>query len=287
MMDVKPPDHLYKYISLSKKFSESIVKDGIERKKNGFDALEDILLHGKIYYSKPTFFNDPFELEGVRIRLSAKEREEITNIVVLTKRAQCPPGVSRAEVSRRIRENAIKDFAEIEKASDSDKTSLLHRCGYISLSATNEEKLMWAHYADANFGICLRLRCIEDDFYGAEGSGRIIKITYDDEIVEKEVETGASNEAYFLQASRKAKCWIYEEEYRVYRLPSTRKADDAYGNHDFNSALVDGVFFGLRTDEKDKERIKEIVAIAGHQISIFQAVRHPERLDIVFEPVDD
>lgn len=286
-MDVKPPTHLYKYISLSKKFSESIVKDGKKRKKNGFDALEDILLHKKIYYSKPSFFNDPFELEGVRIRLSAKEKEEITNIVVLTKRAQCLPGESRAEASRLVRENADEDFAKLEKASDSDKNSLLHRCGYISLSATNREKLLWAHYADAHYGICLRLNYEEDSFFAGNGIGGIIRIAYDDEILEKEVETGASNEAYFIQASRKAECWAYEKEYRVYRLPSTRKADDAYGNHDFNSTLVDGVYFGLRTDEKDKEKVKRIVARASHEISLTQAVRHPDRLDIVFEPAGD
>ncbi len=79
-MDVLLPEYLYKYHPLESKFEEMIVRDGVQLPKTGIDALEDMLLLGKIYYSKPYYFNDPFELDGVRLRLSAGEMEQGVNL---------------------------------------------------------------------------------------------------------------------------------------------------------------------------------------------------------------
>ena len=145
---------------------------------------------------------------------------------------------------------------------------------------------MWSHYAEAHFGVCLRFRGTEDEFYGRAEAGRILEIEYGDEVLVKEVGVDTGGEGYLTQASRKAACWEYEQEFRIFQIPSTRKADDAHGNHDFNSDLIDAVYFGVKTPERDKERVQEIIRKSGRQISTFQASRHPDRLDIIFEETE-
>ena len=141
-MDVNLPEHLYKYLPLDRQFSELVQKDGETRNKNGLDVVEQILLHGKIHYSKPSYFNDPFEIEGVRTRLSAREKENITNRTVLQMRANHPPDLSKSDVSKLARREALHGIAQIEEELEGAKNGLLYRCGYISLSGTNDEMLL-------------------------------------------------------------------------------------------------------------------------------------------------
>lgn len=59
-MKVRLPESLYKFLPLDKKINEEIHdSDGKVRFKNGFDAIEDILVKNRIYYSKPRYFNNP------------------------------------------------------------------------------------------------------------------------------------------------------------------------------------------------------------------------------------
>ena len=76
-MQVNPPEYLYKFNSLRVMYNENVEEVGGRVRKNGFHVLEENLIHGQIYYSDPNTFNDPFELEGVRPRLSAKERDAL------------------------------------------------------------------------------------------------------------------------------------------------------------------------------------------------------------------
>ncbi len=112
-----------------------------------------------------------------------------------------------------------------------------------------------------------------------------MKVTYKDEIETHEVELGNAD-AFFIQCSRKGKCWEYEDEYRVYKLPSAHDADDAQGNHSFNSTLIDAVFLGIKTQNEEIDQVKQIVARAKHDIELYRAVRHPELLAIKYEKLD-
>ena len=284
-MDVMLPEYLYKYHPLESKFEEMIVRDGVQLPKTGIDALEDMLLLGKIYYSKPYYFNDPFELDGVRLRISAGEKEQGINRTILYLRKNRPPGYSAAEISREVRKNKERMYAEIQEELDGDKNTLLHRCGYICLCESDAELLMWSHYGDKHRGVCLRFKTEVDSFFIDErGRGRVVRVNYDDKITEKEIAIDAVNDAVFLKISQKAKCWEYEKEYRVFRYPSTPKADDASGNHDFDSSIIDGLCFGLETPDENEKKILEIVNSAKHEISLFRVQKSPDVLGISIVP---
>ncbi len=207
-MNVTLPEYLYKFLPLNINFNEKVQVNGVEeRLKNGFDALEDILVKNKIYYSKPKYFNDPFEFDGVILKISQNDEN---------------------------RKSAYE---------------LLHRLGFISFSKHNNRTLMWSHYADAHRGVCLRFKCIEDSFYSENGSGRVVEVEYDDKIVKKNILS--DNSSTFSKMSRKACCWSYEKELRIFKVPSSVKADDACGSHIFNSKLVYAVYLGLKIENKE------------------------------------
>jgi len=232
-MEVKLPNFLYKFLPLNKTFDEKIHEsDGTVRCKNGFDAIEDILVNNKIYYSKPKYFNDPFEFDGVILKFV------------------------NGDNNRKI-------------AYD-----LLHRFGFISFSSRNDNILMWSHYADAHRGVCVRFKCVEDPFFDEDGAGRVVKVEYGNKIVEKENSILSDRRAVFEKMSRKACCWSYEREFRIFKVPSSVKSDDAYGNHNFNSTLVDAVYFGLKTEDSEKIKVRGIIDSAKHEISVYKAVKN-------------
>lgn len=142
---------------------------------------------------------------------------------------------------------------------------------------------MWSHYANAHRGVCLRFKCVEDSFYSENGAGRIVEVEYDDSIIEKNILS--DNSAAFIKMSRKACCWAYEEEFRIFKVPNSVKADDAYGNHIFNSKLVDAVYLGLKTEEEGIQKVKKIIDSATHKIGLYRAVKNKTHLKIDFEKI--
>lgn len=276
-MDVTIPKNLYKYMPLNGSYAGGT--------KNSFDVLQDLLINGRIWYSKPEYFNDPFEIEGIRTRLSKNEVDGVIARVKEVMRSQIPRGMSTSDADVEIERMAAIEVSRVQDKHEQDKDTLIHRCGYISLCGSNDNPLMWSHYADHHRGICLRIRGTRDPFFEENGAGRVIKVTYRDEIETHEVELGNAD-AFFVQCSRKGKCWEYEDEYRVFRLPSAHDVDDAQGNHSFNSTLIDAVYFGIRTRNEDVDQVKKIVEQAEHEIELYKAIRHPDVLAIQYEKLD-
>lgn len=274
-MNVLLPKYLFKYQPLDREF---------EGGKTSLEVLRDMLIGGSIWYSKPRFFNDPFEIEGIRTRLSANEKKGIVARTQQTMRHQRPPGLSVADMNALVQKVCEERIEEAQAELDLEKNGLLHRCGYISLSRSNDSILLWSHYAASHTGVCLQFRCESDPFFSENGNGRVIEVTYNNDIENAEVELGNAD-AYFVQLARKAKCWEHEEEFRVFKVPSSQSADDAHGYHKFNPTLIDAIYFGVRTPEIHIEEVKRLVEEAEHEIALFQAKRHSEKLAIQFDQI--
>lgn len=281
-MDVQLPTHLYKYAPLA------VLHTGPDGEQiSGFDAIEDILTRNRIYYSDPRNFNDPFEFDRVIERLANAHRVEIARRV---EEKVMPDGTSKASLAEcrpsHLTAKILSEMDQIEVSQHYSRTdTIIHRCGYISLCDSNDNVLMWSHYADFHRGLCLRFVCRQDPFYEEKGSGRIGTIAYGDTIDAIELGQDSPTEAALHRIFRKAACWQYENEYRAYRLPSSDKADDAHGNAPFNSELVDEVYLGLKTPPADIKRVLAIVARAKHDIKVYLAQKDQVSLRLTFRPI--
>ena len=232
-MDVYPPPILYKYMSLSNVIPNRVSKSG--RPFAGIDALREMIVEEKIWYSKPSSFNDPFEFQNIKC-VGFKNHRLASNQI---NRRNTPYG-----------------------------ESLLSRCGIICFCNNNTDIRMWAYYADGHRGICICFKCEKSPFF----DNRLYNVTYDDDIVEFEIHLNDMDGNLFLrQVSTKAKCWKHEGEYRIVNPPSSIHKSDGYGLKPFPANLIEGIIFGLKTPPEHKKEIIEIIGQKHDQINLYQA----------------
>lgn len=233
-MNVYPPSTLYKFMSLSNIISGRSNKSSDPFR--GIDALREMIVEKKIWYSNPSSFNDPFEFQNIKCvgiknhRLAAKQ---------------------------------------IYKQNNSYGESVLSRCGIICFCNNCKDIRMWAYYADGHRGVCICFKCEKSSFY----DNKLYDVTYDDNIVEFEIDLNDMEKDLFLrQVSTKAECWQYEEEYRIVNPPTGPHESDGYGLKPFPANLIEGVIFGLKTSSEHKREIKNIIEQSDGQINLYQAV---------------
>ena len=232
-MDVYPPPILYKFISLSKIISGRINKSG--EPFRGIDSVREMIIEENIWYSKPADFNDPFEFQNIKC-------VGLKNQPLATK--------------------------QINKLNSSDGDSVLSRCGIICFCNNSKDIRMWSHYAEGHKGICISFKCEKSPFY----DHKLYDITYEDNIIEYEIDlTDMDNDLLLRQVSTKAKCWQYEEEYRLINPPTSLYDSDGYGLKPFPSNLIEGIIFGLKTSDEHKREIKNIIGQVDRQINLYQA----------------
>ena len=85
-----------------------------------------------------------------------------------------------------------------------------NKWGMLCFSATREQQLMWAHYADKHRGIALGF---------AKPKGRLVKVCYPDSEIRTKIDLtrdDTENERRFLELAKvKSHDWHYEKEHRL------------------------------------------------------------------------
>jgi len=123
-----------------------------------------------------------------------------------------------------------------------------------------ENMLMWAHYANNHYGMCLGLR----------KKAIIYKVIYDDQFPEMDLNNEKIPLA--LQAFKiihtKHKCWAYENEYRAMNVMIKNG-----GLPCENSYEIERIYFGMRTPESEINLVKNIVN--DRDIKFYKAELNP------------
>ena len=150
--DKPPPEFLYKYRSLENK-----------------DWIEQIVKHHQVYYPKPEQINDPFDCRMPCIksygawwakawmaaqnattddeRLKVACEYEPKSVVLTPERC--------AELNKALTPDEERRFKE---QFSGVIEPILEKSGVLSLCATNDNVVMWSHYANGHKGICLKFR---------------------------------------------------------------------------------------------------------------------------------
>lgn len=128
-----------------------------------------------------------------------------------------------------------------------EKNSLRICC----LSAKQDDPLMWAHYADGNRGVMLKVKV---------PNNQTIQITYDDKLHRsKEEDILDTKKIAKTVLSYKKKAWSYEKEYRVFAVPEK----DGY-----IPITLEKVVLGSRMEEHQKELIKLLVRKLSREVVV-------------------
>lgn len=186
------PKTLYKYYGLT---------------ENSVDALTNFYL----YATHPLQFNDPFDCNKKIIRIDTEKS-------VKTLLGKCYQQFSECE------NNDIPSM--MEYSCEAYMEILYRKLGIVSLAPSNDNMLLWTHYAQHS-GFCIELDMGNLCFV----HNGPFPINYTDDIKSFSIEEYGGNIAMLIQTNVKAKCWKYENEWRLLVPSPQGRYMKGYGPH--------------------------------------------------------
>ncbi|HFT5239842.1 TPA: DUF2971 domain-containing protein [Yersinia enterocolitica] len=216
----------------------------------GVETALRIITSGKLMYTTPDKFNDPYDTYASTPKLGFHKmskrviRDKDPNAQVITQR------------NFRGREQLYKDMDREEMRKDAVKNFAI-----TCFSKSPFILPMWAHYADNHAGCVLGFKVDNEHEEEAKkllqqekriSSGDTLyplNVIYDDVRPSAYDKNGMTNHdetpKVFLT---KAKAWSYEQEVRCVKLGSS-------GVYDYKRTQLKQVYFGLKMKEEDKTSI--------------------------------
>ncbi len=224
-----------------------------------------VLINKVFWASKPECFNDPFDC-GIKLLHEMNPKSALIFIRDYLRYNPSLEKINRTQASDtelilaglkkidsiNLSQNLLEKVSEV--ISDLvDKA--VQNSGVISFSETNDNILMWSHYANQHYGFCLELKRSKNN---SLGSNRTLPVIYPEKmplISAKLLGGGTKEERNKIRQSlmlTKAKDWDYEKEWRYV---IERKGNSCIK---LNTKIV-SVIFGLRMRFDQRKTVYEIL----------------------------
>ena len=254
-----------------------------------------ILEAGLIRFTQSPALNDPFETTPNMHRLEESFREYGVRIVEETSYESVLDYINhRSRVRERVKEH-IRNFL----------TTNQNKYAILSLSKTNNNLLMWAHYCDSHRGFVLGFDSTHAFFQTrrVRAFGVLTEVRYSDERpvmpapdkwdgsqaqIEQVVGAADLAELFFYTKSRD---WAYEQELRMVANPNI--ADHYIEGPDGQSIFLfkfppdclTEIVFGIRMQDDLKRHLTRVIKQQYPHVKVFQAKLNQERFDLDITPV--
>ncbi len=207
-----------------------------------FNGGLSLIRNNTFKFAKPESFNDPFDLYEELIDFT-KQDEELVN-----------SNLSRIE-KRRIKNTSLKKKVKSVKTMWRKQRN---NFGISCFSKIFDNILMWSHYSDKHEGLCIgflvdigKLIDINILTYSVDYKSKFLPLPFYDKDINKRLKTLGQ---YFTV---KAEFWSYEKEIRLVDFNYYTKYKSEFFNFS-NYAEIKEIYFGLKMDSKDKQRIKTL-----------------------------
>lgn len=213
--------------------------------------LYSLLLDSKLWFSTPNEFNDPFDLRFISGLQTNKRQKDsaINNLIIQLSDNKIKFNKSKVRQALQ-KQSKMVDF---DKRVNDIIVNDFQTLGICCFSKTIDNILMWSHYADSHKGVCLEFDFRIDDPL----KRHLRKVSYS-----WDFPTITSLFDYEKGVITKAKCWHYENEYRmIHQTP---------GLHKFNKSSLKGIIFGAKTDTHEVEKIVNLIKNNGYSNVTFK-----------------
>lgn len=243
-----------------------------------------LVMEGHIYFASPVSFNDPFEVSNVlpvptKIEFERALHSTVSDAGNLTKSAK----------ERLYRSIASKVVSESPPLVTID---WLSQIGILFLTESNDDLLMWSHYASNHTGVCIGLDSDKEPF----DSAQTVEYTADRLLTTANVAALSDEELVRQILFRKSRQWAYEREWRVVKRPVREEEKIFYkklvidepemldqvaqvlsneggpGLYEFLSSAIRRIYLGALIDTCVREKILDAVVRLGLNARIFQFV---------------
>jgi hypothetical protein len=289
------PTHLYKY-----------------RPFNDFST--DNLLNDTVWLNIPSDYNDPFEamefldFDKINNALNGQMKEEIIstivanhpvpeNIIELARKSNNPINVigeyqlktydglddSKIKGILDVLNNSLKKLVigrHVEKIKNIQDTMKV-----CSFCESNQQLLMWSHYADSHKGFCVEYDISQ--WRPDDKRKRILyPVVYQDyfydstEHLISQIENKEFNNLYpLISCATKSKEWEYEQEWRfIFNI------GDSFKKQNYPMNCQTKVFLGNRMTESNQKEIIEICK--AKNLTAYKAHPSTENYGLEFEQVN-
>lgn len=226
--NIPMPRLLYKYFKYNNEWTQRIFKNN------------------EIYFAAPKDFNDPFDsVMKFEYPKSPAERERFLLWV-----RENYPHILGATTERQITETVRKgdDISYMETVCEELAYQMQNENAVFCMTEKKDNILMWAHYADQHTGFCLEFE--NDNPFFSRVRPVIYRRCLPKEDLVKFLMSSSINPLP-LYLVTKAEDWAYEKEWRLAE-PGTQP-----GQRKYPPESLMGVIFGCRTDDKNREQIKQ------------------------------
>lgn len=241
------------------------------------ERLEDTLLTNRIYCSNPIHFNDPWDMKPL-IKTLDNERDRSEYIEYL-RNAMINNDISQDVIDKYLNTPSWVDYMA-ENSAMTHWKNFEEFFRVYCLTPKSDNLLMWSHYANKHHGICLEFDTDNQVFGGAW------EVEYHSEYP---YHSWKSDFDIIKLALTKAKCWEYEEEYRL--LPKTEYANqivqqdrimivDKQNKITFPSEALKSIIIGCKADY---EEIKNFIHSLRPDLQIKRAIMQRNRYGINIE----
>lgn len=210
----------------------------------------NIIKNSSLYFSQVKNFNDPFDLR-LDYKRNYSRKEKILYLKKLFRQSE--------EVKKKYKISDIPSIAKNEKLFreiNKNAKKKLDNLSILSLSSDPKNILMWSHYSHKHTGLVFEFKYKESKSYFKEATKVIYDSKYD--LFNLTIEDDKRNEELKKMFLKKYLDWQYEKEYRVIEVKKPSEEE-------FNKLDLTSIIFGLETETKNIEMIKELCAENGFE----------------------
>ncbi len=239
--------------------------------------LEDTLRNKVIHCADPAKLNDPWDCRvwfdyAPHLRNPA-EREKL---IAFYRKSISPETLNdplRPIFENRLRNNDEELIRAVEQSSAFLTQHLQQRRIYC-LTPDPLSTLMWSHYGGDHTGICLEFHVGNSLFWAARGVR--YREAYPAFVL---TEVNSSNAIDFILT--KAKCWEYEQEYRLIGSPKLPDNDPLKLHGDFLKLPDRSLLSVIVGCSGDYVGVKKIVEAAAPEVRVIQVLRAPNQYNLM------
>ena len=209
-----------------------------------------MLINKKIWVSKPTSFNDPFDCK-LTFNKNFSKKTYTEYLLSAGQRA----GQAIPDICNRIAE-AYEDGELKQEERDllnfnfENVANKINNSGVFALSQINSNLLLYSHYADSHKGFCIEFNRAPDNTLGNSEVTQPVSYSKSFPVVELSdlVKTGDPISTVLMTKSDE---WAYEKEWRIFFRNGNVEED--------LPAPISSIIFGLRMPESQKRTIRNIM----------------------------
>ena len=208
----------------------------------------------KLWFSKPENFNDPFDCN---INFDVVDADKDENLQSLFVRLLDIAPDKTAFHSKYTTDGKINDSFKIDAvrmARDATKSVIAKKNFGISCFAeSNDNMLMWSHYASSHKGFCLEFDTSIEPFKPKKIQ-TLLKVDYSEKYPSLSIDNIPNNLPSIPQTiyGIKSTDWHYEEEWRMFASPGDE-------SQPFEPLALTGIYFGCKMEENHKYEIAKLL----------------------------